>query len=852
MNISLSIGAALSGSFSYAVSSAPKKLAKIGDALSDIKKRDTRLAMFQRAEADLEKSRAKLASVSRELLAVKQAMRGASGKELETLKNRSAALERQQASLGNRVDQARQKVRQAADAHRAAATAADTQTRSLGRLGRSIETIKNREESLQRALARRESAQQALGKARTGLFDAVAIGVGLKAAFAGAGELQAMLADIGITADIPADKMKEIGAALSRVARESGQTRESLASGLQVLVAAGLDSDRAVQSLSAIGKTATASGASVEDVSRTVFALLDNLKVAPGDAIKAMDMLVAAGKAGRFELKDMAQYFPAMTADAAKLGLTGTAAVAALGSSLQVALKGAASPSEAANNMKNFMAKITAPLTVKNFAKFGIDLEKEFKRWQEKGLNPIEQSLRLVHRLTDGDAFKMGELFNDVQVKAFITPLIQNVDEYKRIKREVESSTGLVESDAARRREEDPTQRWREMGEALSELRDRAILPLLPPLTKLINQFIAVAAPVSAWMAENETLVGVLGSTFATLLAGKVAFSAVAYGIGLVRVAWTAMGVVAAANPLGLAIMAIAVLAGVVWANWSKIKPLFEALWKTVSTAATAAWATISSAWSAAVAFFDGIWGPIASAGRTAWQAVGTAFSGGMAGVARMLLDWSPIGLIYQGISTALAALGVELPAKFSELGSMMLTGLVSGIRNMGGAVKDAVMDVGNNAVGWFKDKLGIKSPSRVFLALGGMVGEGAALGIGRSSKAVALASAALGAAATAAFSPAMGAQGITQEGTRAPAHMRAADTPAPVTPPLALQLASPTPSAPAAAGQAAGAQTIHQRFEFHITQQAGESGEALARRVADLMRRESATNRRAALGDWT
>ncbi|NYT62359.1 phage tail tape measure protein [Alcaligenaceae bacterium] len=845
LNIGVTIGAALSSSFNNAVTSAPKQLSKIGDALEAINRRDTRLKFLQGAESDLEKSRAKLAAVSRELKGVKVGLTGTSGKELEALKKRSADLERQQVTLAKRVESARDKVRDAAIAHKDAAAAADKQTGSLGRLGKSLDTIRERETALQRAMAARDSAQQKLSSARAGLFDAVAIGAGLKVAFAGAGELQAMLTDIGITADIPKEKMKEIGNVLAEVSRKTGQSRANLASGMQVLVAAGLDSDRAVASMEAIGMTATASGASVEDVSRTVFSLLDNLKVAPGEAIKAMDMLTAAGKAGRFELEDMAKYFPAMTADAAKLGLTGTNAVATLGASLQIALKGAADPSEAANNMKNYMAKLTAPLTVKNFAKFGVDLENEFKGWAAKGLDPIEESLKMVQKLTNGDAFKMGELFNDMQVKAFVTPMLQNVDEYKRIKAEVEAATGTVEADSDRRRNEDPTQKWREMGEALTELRDKAIVPLLPPLTKLTNQVIAIAAPVSQWMAENETLVAVLGSTFATLLAGKVAFSAAAYGIGLARVAWTAMNVAVTANPLGLAIKAIALLAGVVWANWDKIGPYFDAFWAGVTGAVNSTWQAVKGAWDGATSYFSGLWSSVTETTMAAWdgvtgffigawEGIKTAFSGGIGGVTALLVNWSPMGLIYKGISAALKTLGIELPGKFTELGSMIVNGLVSGITNMGGAVKGAITGIADNTVGWFKEKLGIQSPSRVFLLLGEMVGQGAAQGIGSTAGLVGRATAGLGLAASMAFQPslALSMPDLTASASSAARSMV---------------------SSPGGAGPAAPMvpPTVTQHFEFHITQIAGEDTEALARRVADLVRRQNQSASRAALGDW-
>jgi len=78
-------------------------------------------------------------------------------------------------------------------------------------MGGTLEQVRVREESLQNAMAKHERAQTGLAKARGGLFDAVAIGAGFKMAFAGAGELQAVLTDIGITADLSKEKMADIG-----------------------------------------------------------------------------------------------------------------------------------------------------------------------------------------------------------------------------------------------------------------------------------------------------------------------------------------------------------------------------------------------------------------------------------------------------------------------------------------------------------------------------------------------------------------------------------------------------------------------------------------------------------------
>ena len=44
-------------------------------------------------------------------------------------------------------------------------------------------------------------------------------------------------------------------------------------------------------------------------------------------------------------------------------------------SALQIARKGTADPAEAANNLKNFLSKIAAPATIKNFKDAGVDYE---------------------------------------------------------------------------------------------------------------------------------------------------------------------------------------------------------------------------------------------------------------------------------------------------------------------------------------------------------------------------------------------------------------------------------------------------------------------------------------------
>ncbi|MDH4560652.1 phage tail tape measure protein [Pseudomonas sp. BN411] len=131
-------------------------------------------------------------------------------------------------------------------------------------------------------------------------------------------------------------------------------------------------------------------------------------------------------------------------------------------------------------------------------------------------------------------------------------------------------------------------------------------------------------------------------------------------------------------NPIGLAITTIALGAYLIYRHWDRVGPYF----------------------------------------RNLWQEVKDGFSAGLAGILKLAVDFSPLGLFYRAFAGVMGYLGVELPAKFTDFGSMILQGLAKGITSALGSVKSAITGAGESTINWFKAKLGIHSPSRVFAAL--------------------------------------------------------------------------------------------------------------------------------------
>lgn len=294
-----------------------------------------------------------------------------------------------------------------------------------------------------------------LGKNMTKLGGALTIAggglahkLGITEAIPEAFQMEHRLRELGNVGQLSAKQLEDMDKRLASISRYTNQMRPEIAEGLNVLVASGIDPEKALDYMNVIGRTATGEQAVIEDISRTAFSVTDNLKVPVSELGKAMDILAMSGKEGRFELKDMASAFPSLTAGASMLGMKGTPAVASLGAALQVAMKGAGEASEAANNLENFIQKVTAPLSVKNFKEtFNVDLKRVLLDAAAAGRDPILEVIELMDRLSGGDIFKVSEVFQDKQVLNFIKPMMQNLDEYKRIKAAALSADGVVDSD---------------------------------------------------------------------------------------------------------------------------------------------------------------------------------------------------------------------------------------------------------------------------------------------------------------------------------------------------------------------------------------------------------------------
>ena len=539
-----------------------------------------------------------------------------------------------------------------------------------------------------------------------------------------------------------------------------------------------------------IARAATATRTSSQDWAKVAAVWQNSLKGAARDFGAVQNIMAYAGDQGSFEIPDQVKWMQSLAPMMAGVA-SGKEAVAEIGASLQIAKIGAGSTDEAANNFKNFLTKIFARDTQKQFADLGIDLQGSIASYKAAGISPIEGMLSVIERYLNAKSpealagfksamkikndtardealqalaknFGLGDMFADMQVMAFIRPMLANMDRYREIR------AGALRAADVRASAYEP--RLKSPLEATKALmvssRDLAITlgdQLAPSFISLTQELIPLIQGTKHWVATHPQFVSGAFKLISALLAIKIAtvglklglnllispfvnvwktavllranwlrlslalgqggklrwlvtgFSAVARGArtlsgvlsgGLVRgimlagraVLW--IGRALMMNPIGLVITAVAAAAYLIYRNWGAVSGWFKQRWADIQE----------------------------------------AFNGGIVGTGKLLINWSPAGLLYKAFAAALKYFGVALPAKFTDFGGHLVDGLINGIKNKWESLKSSVTGMGDSISGWFSEKLGIHSPSRVFMGFGDNIAQGAAIGLQRTTPLAALA----------------------------------------------------------------------------------------------------------------
>lgn len=373
------------------------------------------------------------------------------------------------------------------------------------------------------------------------------------------------------------------------------------------------------------------------------------------------------------------------------------------------------------------------------------------------------------------ERFGLSEIIQDMQTANFYLAMRQNKD---FIKKGMES----FDTDVARNAinndfstmMESPIEQFKSakigFNDALTQMGD-TIVPMLTPMLQQINR---ITTGITAWAKANPNLmagiikvaavvgvamvmfggiamaivavlgplamfrfaIGMVGSQFRLLASGAGLFGRLVTGIRGLGAAGGILGRVGAAlarlrtflpsfatlasgarlagqaimwlgrallmNPIGLLVAAIAGGAYLIYKNWATIKPMLVGFWNSVK-----------AAWNSFKTWVSGM-----------ITGISTAFSNG----------WNKIKSSTSEFASSIVGFFTGLPGKMMAVGSDIISGLWNGLKSKMAGVLNSVTEFAGNIAGKVKGALGINSPSRVFMEIGGHTVDGLGVGMQKAT----------------------------------------------------------------------------------------------------------------------
>jgi len=582
-------------------------------------------------------------------------------------------------------------------------------------------------------------------------------------------KFESAMADVKkvVNFDTP-EQFKEMGNDILKLTRTIPMAGEEIAA----IVAAGGQSGVARENLLGYAKDAATMGVAFDMAAGDAGEAMATMANVLGKPITEMaqfgDVINHLSDNANSKAKDIVNVITRVGSDTRMLGLSENQA-AALGSTFLSMGKAPELAAQAVKGMSSAFLQLKAGAHEKELKQLGFTTKSFAAAMNKDAQGAISSFIEKVKKMPKDKQYPLLAKVFGKQYADDVLLLAQNTGEYNRqlsLLQETDANGNLKYIGSMQREFENRSNttenKLTKLKNSLTEIAEKIGRAFLPVITSFVENITPVIYSITEWVETNPQLMewvltigGGIGAVVGGLLTLHSAFSFVTAGLlpflklgkflgGFLGnflfsaisklslgfgylIGYIAKGAMMFSkaifmmsralltNPIGLLIAGIAVAAYLIYDNWGKIGPWFAELWQTVSGAFSSAWSSITNFCS------------------EAWTNISNFFTSGIGNITATILDWSPLGLFQQVFSTVLSWFGIDVPSKFSDFGKNMIDGLVNGIKNAWESAKQIVSDLGDGIKGWFAEKLGIHSPSRVFKSYGVNVVEGLAIGMNKS-----------------------------------------------------------------------------------------------------------------------
>ncbi|MEI7411016.1 phage tail tape measure protein [Pectobacterium aroidearum] len=580
---------------------------------------------------------------------------------------------------------------------------------------------------------------------------------------------EAQLRGISVAHGISSEQEKLMGQKLRQSSQQVNQKPDALLGSAGQLLAYGMSPDQATDVAAVLGKTSTASGAALSDLTALSATLDDVFNLKGAKALEESFSRMLAGTKQGFSMASMTQYATALAPGFTAMGATGNQALSQLVSSLS-ATKGADTEANTAARLGSFMNAVGRTDIADSYYNAGVDYNASLKSYMKGGYSQYDAAVQISNRFIDSKGSQFQQLWDkaskagnvDAQQslmqryglqEVFRTPeavnhamsMKQNWQSYQANQQRMNSPAAMQTLDLDFARQNDTlTGRWNQMTTSVMNIALNVGEALTPVLVSLSDILIPILDQLVTWTAANPELVRGIVMAVAGFFAFRMALSGAKLGIttllspllsvwdGILQVqrGWqlfnaglrttgVLQGVGAALNWLvGGAGTLGRMLSGVLRSGFMMAGRavlflgrmlLMNPIGLAVTAFAGAAY-LVYRYWEPISAFFKNLWSQVSQAFNAGWEALNNAVSGGVVGITALLLDWSPYGVIYSVFSDAFNELGIQLPSSLSELGGMLIDALVKGLTSAFPELKNVLKTIDELIPDSVKDFLGIGS----------------------------------------------------------------------------------------------------------------------------------------------
>lgn len=507
---------------------------------------------------------------------------------------------------------------------------------AMRRVQSSIKEIENRFDGMRAVGDRISEAGQKV------VLAGGAMAAGLGFAVKTAADFEAQMSKVKALSGATEADFTRLRDAAIELGAQSVYSASEAAQGMQILAAAGFDTNQIIAAMPGLLNAAAAAGEDFATVADIMVAAMSGFGLQAQDMAHIADVLASAANASAISITDIGyslKYVAPVATTAgvsleevsAALAILGNAGIKAdqAGTTLRMALiRLADPPKEAAAMMEQLGIKVTdASGKMLPFQQIIAQLHEKFRG--------LSQAQRIQAAAT---------IFGAESMSGMLTLIEAGPEKLGALTTEFQNSSGAAQQMA----DTMTNNLWGALEQLKGSLESAfitvgtALTPTIQTITQhlqgLVDWFNQLPAPVQQGIAIFGALAAVLAVVGGTVLIfsglimqGITALSSLASLLSALPAVFTAI-----TGPIGLVIAAIAALAAIayiVYKNWGPIKEFFAKIWEWIKDKTLSAWETIKNS-------VVGAWEAISGAASTIWGAIKSTITDIVQGVVDNVLKY--------------------------------------------------------------------------------------------------------------------------------------------------------------------------------------------------------------------